>query len=132
MELDPHTHPNGRYVIHSLYFDDYKDTSLYMTESGLSRRFKWRIRYYDDDLTYVVLEKKEKVNGRCHKKSCKLTLEEYFIITSGNITDILYDTNKKLILELARDMMLYNYSETFKRILLKVLFLLTIFVVKAL
>lgn len=110
MELDPHTHPNGRYVIHSLYFDDYKDTSLYTTESGLSRRFKWRIRYYDDDLTYVVLEKKEKVNGRCHKKSCKLTLEEYSIITSGNITDILYDTNKKLILELARDMMLYNYS----------------------
>ena len=132
MELDPHTPSNGRYVIHSLYFDDYKDTSLYMTESGLSRRFKWRIRYYDDDLTYVVLEKKEKVNGRCHKKSCKLTLEEYSIITSGNITDILYDTNKKLILELARDMMLYNYSETFKRILLKVLFLLTIFVVKAL
>ena len=25
MELDPHTPKNGRYLIHSLYFDDYKD-----------------------------------------------------------------------------------------------------------
>ena len=26
LELDPHTPPNGRYLIHSLYFDDYKNT----------------------------------------------------------------------------------------------------------
>ena len=110
MELDPHTPPKGRYVIHSLYFDDYKDTSVYTTESGLSKRFKWRIRYYDEDLNYIVLERKEKINSRCHKKSYILTLDEYEKIVSGNITDILYDTNKKLIKELARDIMLYNYK----------------------
>ncbi len=109
MELDSHTPPKGRYVIHSLYFDDYKDTSVYTTDSGLSKRFKWRIRYYDEDLNYIVLERKEKINNRCHKKCCKLTLDEYEKIISGNITDILYDTNKKLIKELARDVMLYDY-----------------------
>ena len=109
MELDPHTSSKGRYVIHSLYFDDYKDTSVYTTESGLSKRFKWRIRYYDEDLNYIVLERKEKQNSRCHKKSCHLTIDEYETIVSGNITEILYDTDKKLIKELARDMMLYDY-----------------------
>lgn len=109
MELDPHTPKEGRYIIHSLYFDDYKDTSVYTTNSGLRERFKWRIRYYGDDLSYIVLERKEKLDGRCHKKSCKLTDKEYKAIVSGDITDIVYDTDKKLIKELAKDMMIYDY-----------------------
>ena len=109
MELDPHTPKNGRYLIHSLYFDDYKDTSLYTTEAGLSKRYKWRIRYYGNDLSYVVLEKKEKLESRCHKKSCKITMREYKSIVAGNITDIVYTTKKELIKELARDMLLYDY-----------------------
>lgn len=109
LDLDPHTPKCGKYVIHSLYFDDYKDQSVYTTNSGLSKRFKWRIRFYDDDLSYIVLERKEKIDSRCHKKSCKLTVDEYEKIISGNITDIVYDTDKNLIKELARDVMLYNY-----------------------
>lgn len=110
LKLDSHTSNNGRYIIHSLYFDDYKDTSLYTTYAGISKRFKWRIRYYDEDLKYIVLERKEKLNSRCHKKSCKLTLDEYNKIVSGNITDIVYNTDKKLIKELARDMLMYDYK----------------------
>ena len=109
MELDPHTPPKGRYIIHSLYFDDYKDISVYTTEAGLSERFKWRIRYYDDDLSYIVLERKEKIEGRCHKKSCKLTLDEYDTIVNGDICDLVYDTDKKLIKEFARDIMFYHF-----------------------
>lgn len=109
MNLDLHTNESGRYFIHSLYFDDYKDTSLYTTYSGISKRFKWRIRYYNNDHSYITLERKEKLCGRCHKKSCKLTIEEYKEIVSGNITNLVYDTKKKLIKELARDMMLYDY-----------------------
>lgn len=109
MEIDPHTPPSGRYLIHSLYFDDYKDTSLYDTNSGLSKRFKWRIRYYGDDLSYIVLEKKEKLESRCHKKSCNLTLDEYNSIVSGDILEIAYDTNKQLIKELAVYMLMYDY-----------------------
>ena len=109
MELDPNTPPGGRYLIHSLYFDDYKDTSVYTTDSGLSKRFKWRIRYYGNDLSYIVLEKKEKLESRCHKKSCKITVEEYDKIASGDITDLIFDTDKKLIKELAVDMLCHGY-----------------------
>lgn len=92
-----------------MYFDDYKDTSVYTTNSGLSDRFKWRIRYYGNDLSYIVLEKKEKKESRCHKKSCKITLEEYSKIVSGNITDLVFETEKQLIKELAVDMLIYDY-----------------------
>ena len=110
MELDEHTPKEGKYLIHSLYFDDYKDTSVLTTNSGLSKRYKWRIRYYGDDLSYIVLEKKEKLESRCFKKSCKLTIDEYNSIVSDNICDIVYDTDKELIKELAADMLLHNYK----------------------
>ena len=92
-----------------MYFDNYKDTSVYTTESGLSERFKWRIRYYGDDLTYIVLEKKEKKESRCHKKSCKLTLEEYNQIVNGDPYDLIFENDKKLIKELAVDMIRLDY-----------------------
>lgn len=100
----------GRYLIHSLYFDDHNDTSVYTTDSGLSERFKWRIRYYGDDLSYIVLEKKEKIESRCHKKSCRLTVAEYKLITEGDILDLVYDTEKQLIKELAADMLIRDYK----------------------
>ena len=109
LKLDPHTPKCGKYLIHSLYFDDYKDTSLYTTDAGLSNRYKWRIRYYDDDLSYIVLEKKVKKESRCHKKSCPITLDEYKKIVNGNITELVYDTNKDLIKELASDMLMFDY-----------------------
>lgn len=110
MDMDSHTPPGGRYLIHSLYFDDYKDMSVYTTNSGLSERYKWRIRYYGDDLTYIVLEKKEKIESRCHKKSCKITVEEYNKIVSGDSFDLIFESEKKLIKELAIDMLTHNYK----------------------
>lgn len=110
MQLDMHTPKEGRYIIHSLYFDDYKNTSSYTTEAGLSKRFKWRIRYYGDKKNYISLEKKEKRESRCHKKSCQITIDEYQKIVSGNIIEILYDTKKELIRELASDMLRFNYK----------------------
>ena len=110
LELDPHTPPEGKYYIHSLYFDDYTNTSIYTTNSGLSKRFKWRIRYYGNDVNYLVLEKKEKLEGRCHKKSCKLSIDEYNQIVNGDISEFVYDTEKELLKELAVDMMLFNYK----------------------
>ena len=109
MEIDPHSPESGRYLIHSLYFDDYKDSSVYSGDAGLSERFKWRIRYYGDDLSYIVLEKKEKKEGRCHKESCKITLDEYNDIINKDAFDLLFDTDKDLIRKLAIDMITKNY-----------------------
>ena len=68
-----------------------------------------------------MLEKKEKIESRCHKKSCKITLEEYNKIVSEDLTylirpiNIFFKTNNniknieiQLIKELAIDMLIYN------------------------
>ena len=57
-----------------------------------------------------MLEKKEKLESRCHKKSCKITLDEYNKIVSGDVTDLIFETEKELIKELAVDMILHNYK----------------------
>jgi len=76
----------------------------------LSERYKWRIRYYGNDLSYIVLEKKEKLEGRCHKKSCRITIDEYNQIIYGNPTDLIFVTQKNLIKELAIAMLIKNYQ----------------------
>ena len=96
--------------VKEIYFDDYKDISIYTTNSGLSKRFKWRIRYYGNDLSYIVLEKKEKIEGRCHKKSCKITVDQYNQIVSGDVIDLVFETKEKLVKELAIDMLIHNYK----------------------
>ncbi len=75
----------------------------------MSKRFKWRIRYYGNDLSYIVLEKKEKIESRCHKKSCKITVDEYKQIISGDIVDLVFETKKNIIKELIIDMLCYDY-----------------------
>ena len=68
-----------------------------------------RIRYYGDDLSYIVLEKKEKKEGRCHKKSCKITIDEYNKIISEDTSSLIFETEKKLIKELTIDILINNY-----------------------
>lgn len=95
--LDVHTENNGKYFVHSLYFDDYHDTCALDTAAGLPKRFKWRIRYYGDDLKTLHLELKEKLYGRCFKKSCPLSIDEYEQLIDGNVQDILWKTDKQLL-----------------------------------
>ena len=68
MKCDPHTGADGLYTIRSVYFDNYKDKAL---------REKFRIRYYNDDFSYITLEKKIKHNDLCMKIDAHLTVEEY-------------------------------------------------------
>ena len=57
-----------------------------------------------------MLEKKEKLESRCHKKTCKITVDEYNTILSGDVTDLIFVTEKNLIKELAVDMLIHNYK----------------------
>lgn len=107
MDRDSHG-KNGEYVIHSLYFDDEKDESLRDTASGYYKRYKYRIRYYDEDLSYITLEKKEKLYGKCHKRSCKITPEIFEKILNRDVFDLVYDTDKKLLKEFIVDIMTRN------------------------
>ena len=72
MTPDPHAQ-GGRYSVRSLYFDDLRDTALREKLDGVSRREKFRLRCYNGDDSYLVLEKKSKVGGLCAKEQTCLT-----------------------------------------------------------
>ena len=60
---------DGKYEIQSLYFDNLKDKALREKLDGVNYREKFRIRYYNDDTSFIRLEKKSKINGLCQKTS---------------------------------------------------------------
>lgn len=91
MRRDPHTGPDGSYVIRSLYFDDAGDTCFFQNESGSDPRAKYRIRFYDSDTGFIRLEKKIKRRGMTLKHSCGLTPEEAERLVGGAIPDIRSD-----------------------------------------
>ena len=95
--IDSNTGDKGKYTIRSLYFDDYHDLCARDTEAGVGERFKWRIRYYNNDSTHLKLERKVKTNQLCHKLSCGITEEEYSKIMSGDTYELAYGTNKNLL-----------------------------------
>lgn len=104
LSLDIHANKtNSKYIIHSLYFDDYTNSCLFDNDAGLGKRYKWRIRYYDNDLSYICLEKKIKFYGLCLKKSCKLSLNQLENILLGNIQNVLYSTDNSLLKEFCID-----------------------------
>ncbi len=76
MQRDCHAGAEGEYQIRSLYFDTPNDNALREKLDGVNRREKFRIRYYNFDENYIMLEKKSKINGLCYKHSERLTREE--------------------------------------------------------
>lgn len=84
MRPDAHAGPDGRYTVHSIYFDNYQDKALREKVNGAQRREKFRIRYYNDDLSFITLEKKIKHNDLCLKCDAALTERECRAILEGD------------------------------------------------
>lgn len=101
-QADSHA-TNGRYRIRSLYFDSPDDRALKEKINGVDRREKFRIRYYDDDLSFIRLEKKSKQSGLGTKDNARLTAEEAQRIVDG---DLLWmaDNDQPLVRELFHKM----------------------------
>ena len=74
---------DGRYKIRSIYFDNLNDKALREKLDGVSRREKFRLRYYDDDTSFILLEKKSKVNGLCSKEKVQISEEAARILILG-------------------------------------------------
>ena len=64
LPIDIHASDEGKYVVRSLYFDDFVCSCAHDTEKGLAERYKYRIRYYGDLPQLLRLERKEKKYGR--------------------------------------------------------------------
>ena len=85
------------YTISSLYFDTHNKTSYRQVRDGISDRWKYRIRYYNYDDSFIKLEKKHKVNGLTNKSSIKITKRDLNNILNGKIK--IKDSNPPLLNE---------------------------------
>lgn len=85
MRPDPHAGSDGRYTIRSIYFDNYSDKVLREKLDGVQKREKFRIRWYNDDLSLIHLEKKTKHDSLCLKLSARLTEEECRALCAGRV-----------------------------------------------
>lgn len=99
---DPNA-PDGRYFIRSLYFDTPYDKALKEKINGISRREKFRIRYYNGDTSFIRLEKKSKLDGLCSKEGASLTADEAQSIICGDI-DFMRTSENELVRELYNKM----------------------------
>lgn len=80
--MDAHA-PEGSYQVRSLYFDSPADRALRDKLDGISRREKFRLRYYNGDPSLIRLEKKSKMAGLCAKESTLLSLPETQSLLAG-------------------------------------------------
>ncbi len=86
LRQDPHTGERGGYTVSSVYFDDPFDRALREKLDGVEPREKFRLRYYNGDLSFFSLEKKAKRGGLCYKQSDALRREEGFCLLQGDFS----------------------------------------------
>ncbi len=72
MAQDENTDACGGYRVRSLYFDNYRDKALREKIDGVDEREKFRFRFYNDNPSFLRLEKKSKKNGLCFKRGCRV------------------------------------------------------------
>lgn len=84
MQTDPHVDETGHYTIRSIYFDNHDNTALWEKIDGVRKRSKWRIRYYNDDSSFLTLEKKMKDNNLCLKYDAPITEAECRALLAGD------------------------------------------------
>ena len=101
--VDSHAQKEGCYRIRSLYFDDLRDTALWEKLDGVNERRKFRIRYYNEDLSYIMLECKMKRDNVGCKLQERLTEDELRRILSGD-TAWMVTCNRPLLVALYVEM----------------------------
>ena len=99
MKADPHVSAGGTYQIRSIYFDNVDDKALREKTDGLAKREKFRIRYYNDDFSFITLEKKMKIDYLCLKYDAEITEQEFRRILNGDL-DWMTDSPRELVREL--------------------------------
>ncbi len=96
---DENTGPTGGYMVRSLYFDNYRDKAVTEKLMGASRREKFRFRYYQEDDSFIRLEKKSKLKRLVGKETVELSATECTDILNGDY-GMLMDTSHPLLAEL--------------------------------
>ena len=98
---------DSSYRVRSLYFDNYQDKALREKIDGVDEREKFRIRLYNNDTSYIRLEKKSKSEGLCFKQSAIITKAECERLLNGDFSS-LKENGQPLCLELYVKMQYHN------------------------
>ena len=101
-KLDKFVGDDGTYTIRSIYFDNIYDKALLEKLNGINRREKFRLRYYNDNIDFIKLEKKSKINGLCLKESVTVSEQEVREILKGNYDCLKSSDENSLMHELYR------------------------------
>ena len=76
MDIDTNSiYKDNTYKIRSLYFDNDSSDAYYEKLDGVLYREKYRIRYYNDDDTFIRLERKVKDNNMTSKDQMSISRE---------------------------------------------------------
>jgi hypothetical protein len=118
---------DGGYLISSLYFDDYNQSSLFDKLSGTSDRKKYRVRVYNYQSNVIKLERKIKRENVTEKNHIQISKEEYDSLVSGDVSFLkhkedavskdfyLYYRIKNLrprvVVEYRREAFIYKYGD---------------------
>ena len=97
--MHPDSHTGGRYVVNNIYLDDQYDSFYYAKHMGQLQRNKYRIRYYNNDLSFIRLERKHKDGLLSYKESVQVSQAQLQMINNGDLSFV-YDESEPLWQEL--------------------------------
>ncbi|MCM1370331.1 MAG: polyphosphate polymerase domain-containing protein [Clostridium sp.] len=99
MDIDQNSvNEDNTYLIRSLYFDDSDSSAYYEKLDGILYRKKYRIRVYNNDTSFIRLERKLKHNNMTSKDQIKIDIDTCNKILQNNVNNIKIneDLNKKV------------------------------------
>ena len=117
MKSDPHVGENGTYMIRSIYFDNSDDKALREKIEGFAKREKFRIRFYNDNFSHIMIEKKIKTGRLSQKYSAGITEDECRCLLAGD-TGWMKEHPDELVRELYAKM---NYQRLRPRLMVSYL-----------
>jgi len=91
MRPDSYGDENGGYVVNNIYLDDRNNNFYYAKLLGQSSRDKYRIRYYNDDLSFIRLERKHKDGIQNYKETLPISPGQFAQIQKGNLDFVLHE-----------------------------------------
>lgn len=109
MRLDPNANANGKYLIRSIYFDNFDNKVVTEKKEGFYQRDKYRVRLYNFNFDRLHLEKKSKRNNITFKTKCRMDMDEYERIRTGDLQWMEND-ERALIKELYWKMTLFQFK----------------------
>jgi len=87
--MRPDRHSGGVYQVNNLYLDDQYDSCYNEKILSAFSRDKYRVRFYNDDLSFIRFENKHKDGELSYKTSVDMTEDEYRHIADGDMDFVL-------------------------------------------